>query len=175
MWEPQKVGSIWLFAHTPCWLVFVGVVALSTGMVLLIRQLTEGEVYDKARSSTPGDMFLATYCAVIAWICQHDLPIGLHMWPLWHIGVSVIVMAAAIVLHANAIIQGGASRRWTMLPTQQYHNFVVVPCLSYLIVSTLPIVFCHSHFWLSFASFVCLIAWAGLVAWDVGNDNMVQR
>jgi hypothetical protein len=173
--QEQAFGSVWLLANVPWYFIVPCVIGLSTGMVLLIRWLTEYEFYDNALSSMPGDSFLAVYCGFIGWICQHDLPQGLHMKPMWHVDIFAVAIIIAISLHVLAIARGGASRSWTMLPTQWYHNLVVLPLLLYAILSTLPILWNGNYVWPQLSALNCLFAWGGLFVWDIANGNLVQK
>jgi len=142
MWEAQSFGSVWLFSVVPWWLVLIGFLFLSTGMVLILRLIHEGKCYDRARSSTPGDLFLTSYCATIACFIQSiGVPKnGWHNYWVWHLVVFVTMTIVANLLHFSAIRRGGAEREFTNLPAQMWHNLIVVPWLGYAIVSTLPIV-----------------------------------
>jgi hypothetical protein len=176
MFEQNAFGSVWFLSNFPDWLVFLDIVFLSTGMVLLLRWWWEDKIYDKARSSTPGDLFLAGYCANMAAYLQIvGLPkTSCFTGPAWHWTVLVGMITIAISLHVGAIARGGAERRWTMLPAQWYHNLVVVPLLAYLIVSTLPILWYGDSAQLWTGAVICFGTWTGLVVWDIKHDNMVQ-
>ena len=176
MFEKSVCGSVWFLSIVPYWLVLVGIVFLSTGMVLLLRLITEGKIYDRARSSTPGDLFLAGYCATVACYLQAvGVPEnGWHLYPLWHWAVFGIVAIGAIFLHTSAICRSGTERRFTMLPAQWWHNLIVVPVVGYTIISTMPIVVVASNSALWTLTTICLSTWEGLVVWDIFRGNMVQ-
>jgi cytochrome bd-type quinol oxidase subunit 2 len=170
------LGSIWLFTHIYPWLVTCLVVVFSTGAILFIRWRTEGRVYDKALSSTPGDLFLAIYCGLIAYICQQGVPPGLHLQLWWHCVLLLAWPVLATFLMGFALRQSEASRRFTLRPANTYHNLVVVPVLGYLVSSTLPILWPHEGYLdLQFCAYTCLLIWVALLAWDITHDNLVQE
>lgn len=175
MWEQKAVGSVWLLANIPWWLAFLGIVICSTGVVLLLRWITEGEIYDESWSSMPGDMYLAGYCCLVSYLLRQDLPAGLHLVPAWHVLVAFAMGLIGGSLHYLYLRQGGDSRRWNMLPTQWYHNLVVVPLLGYIIVSTLPVLWYGNYPRLQLAALGCLLVWAALVAWDIKHGRLVQK
>lgn len=131
--------SIWIATHTHPAVIGVVLFALTTGMVLLIRWIEEGEAYDVAFSSFPGDASLALYCGSIATICQKQLPDGIHMIPEWNSATAIASILAGLAIHCAGFL-GKKSHAWNSLGAQKYHNIVVIPLLSYSVISTLPIV-----------------------------------
>ena len=172
LFQSQVCGSVWLLLHLSAPYIPFIMFGVSTAAILVIRRITEGRVYDKARSSTLGDTFLSIYCGLIALTIQYELPPGLHMMPWWHFGVSVLAVCSGIALHVTGILRGGAWKRFNLLPTQWYHNMIVVPLFGYMVVSTLPVIFQTTHLIVSIVAGSFVFAWTALLAWDIFNGNI---
>jgi len=167
----MKIGSIWLLSELPWWIVVLAVCATS-GIALAIRWLTEKEFYNKSLAAIPGDLFLALYCGIVAYICQNNKLEYLLQLYAWHLATFILCILVSIGLHITALTNE-SSRRFTMLPAQWYHNLFVVPLLSYVIISTLPIVF--SATLANLCALFCLVIWTALLMWDIWHDNLIQK
>lgn len=170
----HRVGSLWLLTVMPWWLLIVTLVMGTSGIIYLIRLTWEGWVPDKSRASMPGDMFLAVYCGIIAWICQQKITQGWLTNIYWHRGIAALCVLAGLMAMYSGMTQSAASRRWTLRPANIYHNLIVIPLFAYIIVSMAPILWAPGHTFPKIGALACLLVWVGLLIWDIQHDNLVQ-
>lgn len=155
----------------PWWGVTLIVLSIS-GLVLPLYLATEGRLFLKSRAAIPGDLFLAAYCGIIAWMSKDGVPSGIHTNHVWHLIVALLSLSIGLLLFGLSVKSG---KRWGTIPANLYHNLAVVPILGYIIVSTLPLLFYFEELeiWKAAAS-SCISVWLSLLFWDLWNDNLDQ-
>ncbi len=164
--------SIWIATHAPWWIVMIATICITTGLLYLIRWKTEGVIYDVAFSSCPGDASLALYCGLVAGMCQHELPKGVHTEAWYHITVAILALVVGIAIQYFGLKNGKESNSWNNLPAQWFHNLFIVPVLSYAVVSTLPVAWHSTNLPLATSAFGCALLWLILFAIDAAEGSL---
>ncbi|MFJ9147020.1 hypothetical protein ACIRP7_02885 [Streptomyces sp. NPDC102270] len=166
---PKLVGGAWLLRRVPPFWVAVGVALFSFCMIGILRLVSEGRYYDYALSSQFGDVMIALELAIISWILRKELPD--NPGPLgnagWHLTVGLLCFFAGLSLFLWS--DGGSST-----VANSYHNLMVVTFLSYLVISTFPILLASRDLFKLAATF-CLLGWLTLVLYDVSHGNLTQN
>ncbi|MFJ1708558.1 hypothetical protein [Kitasatospora sp. NPDC088346] len=161
------IGSAWVLRKLPPWAT--GLIALSFVLIVgILRLAIEGRYYDYALSSLPGDFLIAIELALIGRMLRDaggSLPLAGSV--AWHSIVGATSLAVGIVLY----VRSGLTEETV---ANSYHNLVVVPILSYSVISTIPVLLQGKRL-RALTALVCLLAWLGFFIYDVSNGNLQKN
>lgn len=170
--ERQPIGSIWFLTQRHPGLVLTTIILGSTGVVLVLRAVFEGRLYDYSRSSFPGDILLGVHAAVLAFgLRKNGMPNGIHESRKWHSLVLSSSIIGGIVLQFGALISHGGRDTVANI----YHNLVVIPALGYLIVSSLPVLIAQRRRQSSRLAAVALLGWVVFAIYDLRHGNLTKN
>jgi hypothetical protein len=156
--------SLWLVDNVP--LLFYPAFAVVFGIlkIRLIRWVTEGDPYNYALSSEPGEMFLSGVAMIEAYIIRSEgVRGGLVTNGLWHGFLLVDCLVYAVVM-----------KRLAKKPADIYHNSYLSPVIGYSIISLAPVVFQTNDRFLQGAAFFCAAMWGYLVIDDWRHERLDQ-
>jgi hypothetical protein len=168
----RAIGSIWLLKRLTPVSALILTILFSSGVVGVLRLLFEGAYYDRSLASLPGDCLLGAYLAIVAWVIRNKtIPYGVHASRFWHAAVAAVSLAVAMGLHARALSAGSGQE--TVANT--YHNLVVLPVLSYLVVSAAPALFKTRVLKAKVFAAVFVAGWLALLLYDIVVGNLQEN
>lgn len=162
------IGSHWLLQTIPPTAIGFGVMFFSMGAVSALRSLFEGRCYDHSLASRPGDSLIAGYLAMVSSILREGATRGLTRSVRWHVGAGTACGCGAIALHLIALARNGGAET----VANSYHNLVVVPALSYAVLSTLPVIGGSRERGKEVVAMLLLAGWLVLLGCDIASGNL---
>jgi hypothetical protein len=164
--------TVWgaaLIMKWPPLATFAAVCVFTILPIAVLRHATEGHYYDYAWSSIPGDFLIALELALLGWEMRTAGNVArLTTSTVWHASVATLCMAAGVVLYARSD------------PPQEtvansFHNLVVVPLLSYVVISTTPNLARGKFSLRKMFAVVCLLTWMALFSYDLATGNLQKN
>lgn len=165
--QGRALGSVWILTRLHPALAFAWVFLLA-GLVAVLRLLTEGRYYDYSLASRPGDVLIAGELMAVSAAIRYRLPRGIHERWAWHFGVLAACVAVGLLIQLRSLKVHDGSET----VANSYHNFFVVPVLSYSIISTLPALKATRRRGWKIVACVCLVGWSALLAIDIADGNL---
>lgn len=162
-------GSHFWMIYFPDWsLVFV-MLFLCYGVLFLFRDFFEGHYYDVSFSSVIGDAGLIAVIMIAADILkkQGAVPAGWLGSPIYHWFIALVAVIVGIILLAIVRYQQG----WFGEYADRYHNIVIVPTLSYLLATLLPVTYYQGSRFEKWATSFFLALWFILLYIDWKTDD----
>jgi hypothetical protein len=143
-------------------------------MIVLGRDVKEGQPYDVARSSYLGEYGLALFTVIAVTILQRG---GIHIppWLGWmeNYTIQVWMMCIISVLCDIVCVFTIGSRSGHLMDV--YHDVVVCPILLYLSITLVPIVWCNGTTVEKVTVSSLFLLWIVSVIFDHVHDRINQR
>lgn len=157
-----------LLTLTPVWLSFSILFFLCIGILPVGRMFFEGMPYNIALSSAYGDVALIACVMIGIGVLQRE---GVPTWlSQLQLPISAVSIGAAIF---DAMVIAGGVRRNTVM--DNYHNFVVVALLVYLVPFTsLPLVWADGTRAEKYGAVILCLVFALTLVYDIVTGRVHQ-
>ena len=153
----------------PGWFLAVAMIFLGYGVLFLFRDFFEGHYYDVSFASVIGDAGLIGVILIGAEILKNQGAVSAD----WARSVycHCICALAAIGAGAFLLVRVRRQQRWFGEYADRYHNIVVVPIFSYLVITLLPVIFYQGNSFEKKATIFFIALWVILVCIDSRTDT----
>lgn len=168
----RPVGSVWILQRVHPGIILNTTAIGSTGTILALRLLFEGRLYDHSRSSMPGDFLLAIYLTNLGLeFRKSGIPRGIHWSTRWH----RVILSSSVVIGTALQLAAWRSHGYRETPANTYHNLIVVPALTYMVVTLLPILTKSQISRNGRFAMIALFGWIALLIYDMRCGNLSKN
>lgn len=175
MQASNLVGIYWVLAAVPLWITVLALIIFCIGILYLGRRWFEGLAYNVAFSSKYGDLFLIGVPVLVIWILKSGGEVPIFANNIYYQSICFVLSVFLGIAWQFMYTADLKNKKRPPMVMDSYHNLIVAPLLTYLILFiTIPVMVVSGGIFRWMAVILLIFIWAMLVFIDFKTDRLDQ-